>query len=153
MSVAPGAPVTVPITLTEGSEVDIRAYPDELADIRLVLFDPAATPIEEMNDWTFGSESIDVDEVPASGTYLLEVSTLDAATDALPTLVRSGADKFAAPQEHRRRLARIAGRRLRCRLPLMPAVGLWFRVEFPVGGGLYPAAVGLALATPGHATE
>ncbi len=81
VTVAPGRPVTVPITLTEGSEVDISAYPGEIADIRLVLFDPAATPIEEMNDWTFGSESIDVDEVPASGTYLLEVSTLDAATD------------------------------------------------------------------------
>jgi hypothetical protein len=34
--------------------------------------------------------------------------------ESIPDLVRSGADKFAAPQEHRRRLARIAGRRLRC---------------------------------------
>lgn len=81
VSVAPGAPVTVPIDLEEGQEVDISAYPSGIADIRLVLFDPAATPIVEMNDWSFGSETISLDSVPASGTYLLEVSTLDVATD------------------------------------------------------------------------
>ncbi len=81
VSVAPGAPVTVPIDLEEGQEVDISAYPSGIADIRLVLFDPAATPIAEMNDWSFGSETISLDSVPASGTYLLEVSTLDVATD------------------------------------------------------------------------
>ena len=34
--------------------------------------------------------------------------------ESIPGLVRSAADKFAAPQEHRRKLARMAGQRLRC---------------------------------------
>jgi len=81
VSVAPDAPVTIPISLTEGSEVDISAYPAGSADIRLVLFDPSATPIEEMNEWTFGFERLVLGEVPATGQYLLEVSTLDVATE------------------------------------------------------------------------
>ena len=34
--------------------------------------------------------------------------------ESIPGLVRSAADKFAAPQEHRRTLARMAGQMLRC---------------------------------------